>query len=47
MATARSISVAGIVIGMIYIHAQKVLHKDLKLGNIVLDDEHRVKITDF
>lgn len=33
--------------GLAYIHAHDVLHLDLKPANVVLDDAHRAKITDF
>ena len=33
--------------GMEYIHSQRVIHCDLKLHNLVLNQQHRVKIADF
>lgn len=33
--------------GMSYLHRLHVVHRDLKPGNIVLDDSMRPKITDF
>lgn len=36
-----------ILIGCIYLHDQKIIHRDLKLGNLFLDDNMNVKIGDF
>ena len=36
-----------IATGMNYLHKLGVIHRDLKLGNIVLDKYDRAKITDF
>lgn len=33
--------------GIAYIHSKNVIHRDLKLANILLDDEYQVKIADF
>lgn len=33
--------------GMNYLHKLGVIHRDLKMGNIVLDQYNRAKITDF
>ncbi len=30
-----------------YIHSQKIIHRDLKLGNILLNDQMQLKICDF
>ena len=30
-----------------YIHNQKIIHRDLKLGNMLLNDTMHVKIADF
>lgn len=36
-----------IATGMNYLHKLGVIHRDLKLGNIVLDENNRATITDF
>ena len=36
-----------IAAGMNYLHKLGVIHRDLKLGNVVLDKHDRAKITDF
>jgi NUAK family, SNF1-like kinase len=36
-----------IATGMNYLHKLGVIHRDLKLGNVVLDENDRAKITDF
>jgi 3-phosphoinositide dependent protein kinase-1 len=36
-----------ILLGMAHMHQKRILHRDLKPENILLDEENRVKITDF
>ena len=36
-----------IIIGIGYIHSQKIVHRDIKLENILLDNEGCIKISDF
>jgi len=36
-----------LIIGLIYIHSKKVIHRDLKLGNLFLTDNMNLKIGDF
>jgi len=36
-----------IVDGLIYLKSKKIMHLDLKLSNILLDDYYQVKIADF
>ena len=36
-----------IVFGMAHIHCRSVVHRDIKLDNILLDSEKGVKICDF
>jgi serine/threonine protein kinase len=36
-----------IAAGMNYLHRLGIIHRDLKLGNVVLDKHDRAKITDF
>ena len=37
----------GICRGIKYLHSKRIIHRDLKLGNILLDSNYRVKIADF
>jgi serine/threonine protein kinase len=47
----RTNCILGIILGMEYIHAEreggKLIHRNLKPGNILLDDKYRVRISDF
>ena len=36
-----------LVDGAQYIHAHDIIHRDLKLGNMLLNDDMHVKIADF
>ena len=36
-----------LIIGVKYLHNHRVLHRDLKLGNLFLDDNMKLKIGDF
>ncbi|OHT00581.1 hypothetical protein TRFO_07923 [Tritrichomonas foetus] len=45
--TDRSKAAFGIAYGMMHIHAQQVIHRDLKTQNILLNDQNEPVITDF
>jgi serine/threonine protein kinase len=45
--TRKSIVIAEIVKGMKFIHSNKIIHRDLKPTNILVDNEHNIKISDF
>lgn len=36
-----------ILMGVQYLHSKRIIHRDLKLGNLFLDDDLHVKIGDF
>lgn len=36
-----------ILLGVQYLHSRRIIHRDLKLGNLFLDDDLCVKIGDF
>jgi serine/threonine protein kinase len=39
--------IVGLVLGMNYLHSKDIIHRDLKPGNILLDENYRVRICDF
>ncbi len=39
--------VSQVVKALIYIHQQGIIHRDLKLGNILINDQMEAKICDF
>jgi serine/threonine protein kinase len=43
----KVITIVGIVLGMEFIHSKGFIHRDLKLTNILLDDDRNIKISDF
>eukprot|EP01114_Cavostelium_apophysatum_P003755 TRINITY_DN13884_c0_g1_i1.p1 TRINITY_DN13884_c0_g1~~TRINITY_DN13884_c0_g1_i1.p1 ORF type:complete len:282 (+),score=75.13 TRINITY_DN13884_c0_g1_i1:214-1059(+) len=36
-----------LVEGVQYLHSQRIVHRDLKLANLLLTDDHNLKISDF
>lgn len=36
-----------IVSGLVFLHSHKIVHRDLKLSNILLDENNVAKIADF
>jgi polo-like kinase 1 len=36
-----------ILLGVVYLHRNRIIHRDLKLGNLFLNDNLEVKIGDF
>jgi serine/threonine protein kinase len=45
--TAKAIAVAGIVLGMKFLHRVGLIHGGLKPSNILFDESHRTQIADF
>jgi hypothetical protein len=45
--TRKAITVVGIVLGMQFMHSKNLNHRNLKPTNILLDNDHNVKISDF
>jgi serine/threonine protein kinase len=45
--TAKSCCIVGIAVGMCYLHEHNIIHRDLKVDNILLDDKFRPWISDF
>ena len=37
----------GVLEGLEYLHSRNVVHRDVKLANVLLDDNHRTKLCDF
>lgn len=36
-----------IIRGLMYIHSMNVVHRDIKLGNLFIDDKMQIKIGDY
>jgi serine/threonine protein kinase len=47
MPTAKAIAIAGIVLGMKFLHSFGLIHDGLKPSNVLFDESHRIQISDF
>jgi serine/threonine protein kinase len=45
--TAKAIAIAGIVLGMEFLHSLALIHGGLKPSNVLFDEYHRIRIADF
>jgi serine/threonine protein kinase len=45
--TAKAIAIAGIVLGMKFLHSFGLVHGCLKPSNVLFDESHRIQIADF
>ena len=45
--TKKYIILIGVALGMKYLHNKGIIHRDLKTGNILLDDDFNPRICDF
>jgi serine/threonine protein kinase len=39
--------IVGIVLGMKHLHSKDIIHRDLKPGNLLIDEQFRIRICDF
>ena len=43
----KPIYLRGVLQGLEYLHSRNIVHRDVKLANVLLDDKHRTKLCDF